>query len=77
MRTTLDLDEKLLERVIEATGEKSKSKALNKVMEEYLRHRAVDELLAMAGKIELDDSWEVWRRTDLGKLREFQVDEQV
>ena len=30
MRTTLDLNEKLLEEVVKLTGEKSKSKAVNK-----------------------------------------------
>jgi len=34
MRTTTDLDENLLEQVIEATGEKSKTKAVNKAMKE-------------------------------------------
>lgn len=55
MRTTLDIDEKLLHRVLRATGEKSKSKALNKAMEEYMRHKAIDELRTMAGKIQIDD----------------------
>ena len=34
MRTTLDLDPKLLEDVVRATGRKSKAKAVSKALEE-------------------------------------------
>ena len=58
MRTTVDIDEKLLADVVEQTGEKSKGKALNKALEEYLYWRAVEGLRAMAGKVEFMDDVE-------------------
>ena len=73
MRTTIDLDPELLEEVIKATGEKTKSKAVNEAIREYVRGRAYDELLAISGTVEFDEDWGVWRRTDLGSLREFEV----
>ncbi|PZC49007.1 MAG: antitoxin of type II TA system, VapB [Chloroflexi bacterium] len=57
MRTTLDVDEKLLEEAMKLTGEKSRSKALNKVMAEYVRRQRIDDLLTLAGTIDMDDSW--------------------
>ena len=75
MRTTLDIDEDLLDAVAKATGERSKSKAVGKALEEYVRGRAYDKLLAMAGTMEFDEDWNIWRRTDLGRLREFSIDE--
>lgn len=57
MRTTLDIDKKLLETVVALTGEKSKSKALNKALEEYIRERRIEELRAMLGTIDLVDNW--------------------
>lgn len=57
MRTTLDIDEKLLEEVGKLTGEKSKSKAVNKALEEYLRWTAIEGLRSLAGKIDLIDNW--------------------
>ncbi|MCH7653660.1 MAG: type II toxin-antitoxin system VapB family antitoxin, partial [Chloroflexi bacterium] len=51
MRTTLDIDERLLGAVVKATGEKSRSKAVQRVLEDYLRHRAIDELRNSAGKL--------------------------
>ena len=64
MRTTLDIDERLLGAVVKATGEKSRSKAVQKVLEDYLRHRAIDELRGSAGKKGLDDMQEEQRAAD-------------
>ena len=36
-RTRIDIDAKLLEKVITATGEKSKSKAVQVALEKYVR----------------------------------------
>ena len=55
MRTTLDVDPKLLSDVLKLTGETSKSKAVSKALKQYLRSKSIAELRAMAGKIEIDD----------------------
>ncbi len=57
MRATFDIDEKLLDEVTKITGEKRKSKALNKALEEYVRRKKIDELWEMAGKMDLLDNW--------------------
>ncbi len=68
MRTTLDIDEKLLEEIERATGEAGKSKAVCKALEEYLRMKAVKELLAM--KIDLD--WEGMEEEELKAMAEHE-----
>ena len=68
MRTTLDVDEKLLETMLKMTGEKSKSKAVNRAMKDYIRRRSIDELRAMAGKIDMIDNWQ--------ELEELELEEQ-
>ncbi|MDP6455202.1 MAG: type II toxin-antitoxin system VapB family antitoxin [SAR202 cluster bacterium] len=65
IRTTLDLDEKLLEQVIEATGEKSKTKAVNKAMEEYVRQLRINHLLSREGNYDLNlDDWYEFRHME-------------
>ncbi|MCH7653716.1 MAG: type II toxin-antitoxin system VapB family antitoxin [Chloroflexi bacterium] len=64
MRTTLDIDEKLLSAVVKATGLKSRSKAVQKVLEDYVRRRAIDELRNSAGKLGIDDMQEEQRAAD-------------
>lgn len=68
MRTTLDVDEKLMETMLKMTGEKSKSKAVNKALKDYIRRRSIDELRAMAGKIDVIDNWR--------ELEELELEEQ-
>ena len=72
MRTTLDVDRKLLDEVVETTGERSKSAAVNRALEEYVRRTKIDELRAMAGKILLDDTREEQR--EAGRRRQAFLD---
>ena len=55
MRTTLDIDSKLLDSVIKATGEKTKTRAVNAALKEYIRRKHVQELIDSWGKIIVDD----------------------
>jgi len=57
MRTTLEIDEKLLADVVALTGEKKKGKAVSKALQEYIRKRKIEELRAMLGTIDLVDNW--------------------
>lgn len=65
MRTTIDVDEHLLEKVVEVTGEASKSKAVSKALEGYLRRVRIEHLLSLRGKLDLDlDNWYELRHTE-------------
>ena len=65
MRTTLNIDDKLLESIVEATGESTKSKAVNAALKEYIRRKYVQELIDSWGKIIVDDFSEEFDRLDL------------
>ena len=55
MRTTLEIDKDLLDSVVDATGEKSKSKAVTAVLKEFIRRKYAQELIDSWGKIVVDD----------------------
>ncbi len=57
MRTTLNIDGKLIDEVAKLTGEKNKGKAVNRALEEYIRRKKIEELRAMLGTIDLVDNW--------------------
>ena len=69
VRTTLDVDCKLLDEVVKATGERSKSAAVNKVLSDYVRRKRVDELREIAGNIDLVNNL---RELEALELREYQ-----
>jgi hypothetical protein len=55
MRTTLDLDDRLMESLMARHPGESKTKAVEAAIAEHLRRGAVDWLLENAGKIEIED----------------------
>jgi len=55
MRATLNLPDELINEVMKITGEKTKTKALIKVLEEYIRQMKIKKLIELSGKIEIVD----------------------
>ena len=72
MRTTLNIDEDVIGKVVKATGEKSKSKAVNKALKEYLKRKAIDELRAMSGKIDIEDNWRELEQLEIEEQKKIQ-----
>ena len=56
MRTTVTIDPKTLEELVEATGMRSRSAALNEAAKEYLRRKKLNDLKA---------AWRVMRTEDV------------
>ena len=53
MRTTLAINEKLLDEVKLLSGAKTKKEAVEKALEEFIRRRKTRKLIELEGKIEL------------------------
>lgn len=65
MRTTLNVDEKLLEDVMCLTDERDKGRAVNTALSEFIRRRRMDELRALLGNLDLDlDDWDEFRHSE-------------
>ena len=64
MRTTLDIDDELLGKVVDATGERTKSRAVNAALKEYIRRKHVQDLINSWGRIIVDDYSEEALRLD-------------
>ena len=67
MRTTLNIDPDLLDDVVEITGEPSKTRAVSKALNAYVRRAKIKELRAMAGKFVLHDTREEQRAAERRK----------
>ncbi len=68
MRTTLNVDPGLLDAVVATTGERSKTKAVNKALEEYVRRKRVAELREIAGNIALVNNLRELEALELKKM---------
>ena len=55
MRATLNIPDKLLAEVQKATKKPSKTQAIVTAMEEFVRRKKIEALLALKGKIDIHD----------------------
>jgi hypothetical protein len=55
MRTTLDIDDRLMESLMARHPGESKTKAVEAAIEEHLRRGAVNRLLELRGKLDIED----------------------
>lgn len=58
MRATLCIPDALINEVQRLSGKKTKTQAIVTVMEEYVRRRKMEDLLALRGKIAVEYDWE-------------------
>jgi Arc/MetJ family transcription regulator len=54
MRTTLDLNDTLLEEAMKWTGETTKTATVNEALKQVIQYRKRMNLIGMAGKIKLE-----------------------
>lgn len=67
MRTTLNIKDDVIKQVLELTGAKNKSQAVNQVLEAFVQEKRTQKLLNLKGKLNLEENWQ--------KLREMELDE--
>jgi len=67
MRATLNIPDDLISEVQKLSGEKSKTKAIVSAMQEFVREKKLRNILALRGKIKIDD---VTRELDELEIKE-------
>ena len=54
MRATVTIEKDILDELIKETKAKSKATAVRQVVQEYLRHKKIERIKSMKGKLEFD-----------------------
>ncbi|HBG04275.1 MAG: hypothetical protein A2075_03075 [Geobacteraceae bacterium GWC2_58_44] len=72
MRATLIIPDKLIEEVQRLSGQKTKTGAIITVMEEYVRRKKMEDLLALRGKVEIDYDWKEEEAAELKAAEEHE-----
>ena len=67
MRTTLDIDQKLLDQVVAITGERNRGRAVNLALAAFVRRQRVQDFVALAGSIDLVDDWHRLEEVEIDK----------
>jgi len=70
MRATLNIPDELIDEVQRLSGQKTKTQAIVTVMEDYVRRKKMEDLLALRGKISIDYDWEKEEEAELKAAEE-------
>lgn len=70
MRATLNIPDELIAEVQQISGQKSKTKAIITVMEDYVRRRKMQALLDLRGKVDIEYDWEYEEKLELQAAEE-------
>lgn len=65
MRTTLNLDESLIQELLKVTGAKTKTEAIRIAILELIRRKNLDKLKSLSGKIHIDLDWRKMEQIEL------------
>jgi Arc/MetJ family transcription regulator len=66
MATNLDLDPALIERVLAASGERTKKAAVTKALQEYVARRQQRSILELFGSLDWDPDFDYKRERSRG-----------
>lgn len=70
MRTTINVKDELLDALIQRTKIRSKTKAIEQAIREYLEKKAIEDLIALSGQIHLDLDWRKEEERELNEYRD-------
>lgn len=70
MRATLNIPDQLIDEVQRLSGQKTKTGAIVTVMEDFVRRRKMEDLLALRGKINIEYDWEQEEAAELKAAEE-------
>ena len=65
MRTTINVKDSIFGKIMDITGARTKTEAVNRALTEYIRLKRKQELIGLAGKIHIEENWREIR--ELGK----------
>lgn len=69
MRTTIAIDEELVEELMRIEPGVSRSEAMRKAVEDYVRRKRFEEFMELAGSGLVDLSWKDAEQQELRKLK--------
>jgi hypothetical protein len=57
MRATLSLPDNLIKDLIKETGAKTKTQAIVRAIEDYLKKGRLEKLFSLQGNLDIEDNW--------------------
>ncbi len=68
MRTTLNIDDDIISKVMIYTGQDNRSKAVRQALDSFIQEQKRKKLLALRGQVNIESDWEQLREQDKASL---------
>jgi len=65
MRTTLNIDDLLIKKLLETTHEKSKTKAITIAIKDYLKKKHIKKILSYQGTLDIKNNWQQLEKEEI------------
>lgn len=62
MRTTINVDDKLMKFVMQETKAATKTEAVRRALEDFVRRHNAEAIIALKGKVKFDVDWKTLRK---------------
>ncbi|MBW1783706.1 MAG: type II toxin-antitoxin system VapB family antitoxin [Deltaproteobacteria bacterium] len=69
MRTTINIKDDLMDALLALTKAKTKTKAVELSIREYIERKSIEELISLSGKIDIDSDWQKEEEAELNEYR--------
>ena len=64
MRTTLSIDDQVMQAVMDETGRSNPLDAVREALQSYLQEQKLKKVIALRGKVQITDNWRKLRALD-------------
>ena len=69
MRTTIIIQDDLMSTLLASTKAKTKTKAVEIAIKDYIEKKSIEDLVSLSGKIDIDPDWEKEEEAELNGYR--------
>ena len=70
MRTTININDDLMDALLASTKAKTKTKAVELSIREYIEKKSIEDLISLSGKINIDLDWQKEEEAELNEYRD-------
>ena len=68
MRTTLNIDDNIMDKVMFYTDQKNRSEAVRQALSSFIKEQKKKKILELRGQVEIEDDWRELRDLDKSPL---------
>jgi len=71
MRTTINIRDDLMDALLACTKAKTKTKAIEMAIKDYVEKKSIEDLISLSGKIAIDLDWQQEEEAELDEYQDL------